>query len=25
MWTSLLDGSCGFVTGQFVAHDGGWS
>lgn len=22
---SLLDGSCGFVTGQFVAHDGGWS
>lgn len=25
MCTSLLDGSCGFVTGQFVAHDGGWS
>lgn len=21
----FLDGSCGFVTGQFVAHDGGWS
>jgi len=20
-----LDGSCGFVTGQFVAHEGGWS
>ena len=20
-----LDGSCGFVTGQFVAHDGGWA
>ena len=20
-----LDGTCGFVTGQFVAHDGGWS
>lgn len=25
MCASLLDGSCGFVTGQFVAHDGGWS
>ena len=25
MCTSLLDGSCGFVTGQFIAHDGGWS
>lgn len=22
---AYLDGSCGFVTGQFVAHDGGWS
>ena len=21
----FLDGTCGFVTGQFVAHDGGWS
>jgi pimeloyl-ACP methyl ester carboxylesterase len=25
MCTSLLDGSCGFVTGQFIAHHGGWS
>lgn len=25
MCTGFLDGSCGFVTGQFVAHDGGWS
>ena len=25
MCAALLDGSCGFVTGQFVAHDGGWS
>lgn len=22
---AYLDGTCGFVTGQFVAHDGGWS
>ncbi len=22
---AYLDGSCTFVTGQFVAHDGGWS
>lgn len=22
---AYLDGSCGFVTGQFVSHDGGWS
>ena len=22
---AYLDGSCGFVTGQFIAHDGGWS
>lgn len=22
---AYLDGSCRFVTGQFVAHDGGWS
>jgi NAD(P)-dependent dehydrogenase (short-subunit alcohol dehydrogenase family) len=25
MCAGFLDGSCGFVTGQFVAHDGGWS
>jgi NAD(P)-dependent dehydrogenase (short-subunit alcohol dehydrogenase family) len=25
MCLGFLDGSCGFVTGQFVAHDGGWS
>ncbi len=25
MCVSMLDGSCTFVTGQFVAHDGGWS
>ncbi len=22
---AYLDGTCGFITGQFVAHDGGWS
>jgi 3-oxoacyl-[acyl-carrier protein] reductase len=22
---AYLDGTCGFVTGQFVTHDGGWS
>ena len=22
---AYLDGTCGFVTGQFIAHDGGWS
>lgn len=22
---AYLDGTCGFVTGQFVSHDGGWS
>ena len=22
---AYLDGTCGFVTGQFLAHDGGWS
>ena len=23
--SAYLDGTCGFVTGQFIAHDGGWS
>jgi NAD(P)-dependent dehydrogenase (short-subunit alcohol dehydrogenase family) len=22
---AYLDGTCGFVTGQFIGHDGGWS
>jgi NAD(P)-dependent dehydrogenase (short-subunit alcohol dehydrogenase family) len=22
---AYLDGTCGFITGQFVTHDGGWS
>lgn len=25
MCLPFLDDSCGFVTGQFIAHDGGWS
>ncbi len=25
MCAPFLDGTCGFVTGQFVTHDGGWS